>query len=64
MQGRALIAHMAKRIAPTLNVTVDADIKQELMRRKREEALNISAFVNNALRPHFKNKAYKKASSK
>lgn len=48
---------MAKRLSPTLNVTVDQDIKEELMRRKREEALNISAFVNNALRPLFKKKA-------
>ncbi len=53
---------MAKRVSPTLNVTIDSDIKEELMRRKREEALNISAFVNNALRPLFKKRPTKGAS--
>ena len=56
-----LIAHMAKRLSPTLNVTIDPDIKEELMRRKRDEALNISAFVNNALRPLFKKKTVRTA---
>ncbi len=59
MERLVLIAHMPKRLSPTLNVTVDADIKEELMRRKREEALNISAFVNNALRPLFKKRQAK-----
>lgn len=47
---------MANRRHPTLNVTIDPDIKAELVRRKREEALNISAHVNALLRPHFKKK--------
>lgn len=50
---------MADRIRPTLTVTVDADIKTELVRRKREEALNISAHVNGLLRPHFPRRAKK-----
>lgn len=47
-----LVVHMPKRNSPTLNVTIDADIKAELVRRKRDEALNISSFVNRILRLH------------
>lgn len=53
---------MAQRKHPALNVTIDPDIKEELLRRKREEALNISAHVNALLRPHFKKKPVKPAS--
>lgn len=43
---------MAERNRPTLTVTVDRDIKAELMRRKRDESLNVSAHVNGLLRLH------------
>jgi len=52
---------MTQRKQPTLNVTIDPDIKLELQRRKREEALNVSAFVNGLLRPHFKKKLVRAA---
>lgn len=45
---------MPKRIRPTLNVTVDAHIRKELDRLKRECSVNISDYVNKLLRPHFK----------
>ncbi len=48
---------MTERNRPTITVTVDADIKTELQRRKREESLNISSHVNGLLRPHFKKKS-------
>lgn len=47
---------MAKRVRPTLNVTIDADIRAELSRLQREESVNVSNYVNRLLRPHFKRK--------
>lgn len=55
---------MATRLRPTLNVTVDAHIKSELDRRKKHESLNVSAFVNAALLPHFPVKKIKQRNKK
>lgn len=43
---------MAKENKQPLNVKIDADMREELDRLKRDEALNVSAHVNRILRSH------------
>jgi hypothetical protein len=55
---------MTTRLRPLLTVSVDAHIKRGLERRKKEESLNVSAFVNAALLPHFPAKKIKQRTKK